>query len=366
MDCNLQSFTISAPGKIILFGEHSVVYGKKALACSINKRVEISITKTNDGLLRLHFADLWDNELCIKTDELKYDKTNLQAYCEEFSSKCCLNFENILSKVALSCFLYGYLLTLKDLPSMSAKITSTLPLGAGLGSSASFNTTLACAFLILNGDILKGKKLNRNITFTSEDAIKINDLSFKLEKIVHEKPSGIDNTISVNGGAIAFQNSKMCEFNMPKLNLLVVDTKVSRNTKSLVCGVREKYNLFPSLFTAVFESMDQLANDSEILLKSLTETLSEEKLNHLELLMNTNQGLLSAIGVSHPSIDTIISICKRHSVACKLTGAGGGGCVIALLNPFKKDSHNELKKELESNNCDVFEVQLGCEGLKIL
>lgn len=120
--------------------------------------------------------------------------------------------------------------------------------------------------------------------------------------------------------------------NMP-LKMLVTNTKVGRNTRALVAGVTERAKRHGSAMTSVFKAVDSISTEVASIIESpvsddLAITEKEEKLGEL---MEMNQGLLQCMGVSHASIETVIKTTLKYKLATKLTGAGGGGCVLTLL-----------------------------------
>ena len=120
--------------------------------------------------------------------------------------------------------------------------------------------------------------------------------------------------------------------NMP-LRMLITNTKVGRNTKALVAGVSERASRHPDAMAAVFSAVDSISKELSSIIQSpasdeLSITENEEK---LEELMEMNQGLLQSMGVSHSSIEAVLRTTLKYKLASKLTGAGGGGCVLTLL-----------------------------------
>ena len=119
--------------------------------------------------------------------------------------------------------------------------------------------------------------------------------------------------------------------NMP-LKMLVTNTKVGRNTKALVAGVSERAIRHPDAMSSVFNAVDSISKELSILLQSAHDDMSlTEKEEQLAELMEMNQGLLQCMGVSHGSIETILRTTSKYELVSKLTGAGGGGCVLTLL-----------------------------------
>lgn len=120
--------------------------------------------------------------------------------------------------------------------------------------------------------------------------------------------------------------------NMP-VKMLVTNTKVGRNTRALVAGVTERAKRHGTAMTSVFKAVDSISTEVASIIESpvtddLAITEKEEKLGEL---MEMNQGLLQCMGVSHASIETVIKTTLKYKLATKLTGAGGGGCVLTLL-----------------------------------
>lgn len=120
--------------------------------------------------------------------------------------------------------------------------------------------------------------------------------------------------------------------NMP-LRMLITNTKVGRNTKALVAGVSERTLRHPDAMSFVFNAVDSISEEFSTIIQSpapddVSITEKEEK---IEELMEMNQGLLQCMGVSHASIETVLRTTLKYKLASKLTGAGGGGCVLTLL-----------------------------------
>ncbi len=120
--------------------------------------------------------------------------------------------------------------------------------------------------------------------------------------------------------------------NMP-LKMLITNTKVGRNTKALVAGVSERTLRHPDAMSLVFNAVDSISNELSTIIQSPTpDDLSiTEKESKIEELIEMNQGLLQCMGVSHASIETVLRTTLKYKLASKLTGAGGGGCVLTLL-----------------------------------
>ncbi|KAK0600205.1 hypothetical protein LWI29_012732 [Acer saccharum] len=312
-----------APGKIILAGEHAVVHGSTAVAACIDLYTYVSLRPSlseNDDTLKLHLKDM-ELEFSWSIGRIKETLSHLGSpfpstptSCTTESVRCIaalVEEQNIPeAKLGLatgvSAFLWLYT-SIQGFKPATVVVTSDLPLGAGLGSSASFCVALSA--------VLLG------------------------EKLIHGKPSGLDNTVSTYGNIIKFKSGSLTRIksNMP-LKMLITNTKVGRNTKALVAGVTERTFRHP-------------------------ETEKEEK---LEELMEMNQGLLQCMGVSHASIETVLRTTLKYKLASKLTGAGGGGCVLTLLPTLLSGTIvDKVTTELESCGFQCLIAGIGGNGVEI-
>ncbi|KAL4223653.1 hypothetical protein ACF0H5_017121 [Mactra antiquata] len=359
---------VSAPGKVILHGEHSVVYGKPAIAASLNLRSYIHLTPTNDGkvsvnLPSLHLKQSWEITDLEKIAALNNDSPDeVMKMIIELVEK---NSDLHGSKTqACSTFLYLYIAICgrnRMSSSMKIQLYSKLPIGAGLGSSASFSVCLATA-LLLNQNMISDE-------LTVEDRKLIESWSFQGERIIHGNPSGIDNAVATYGGAIRFQSGEILPLqNIPKLRILLVSTGVPRSTKTLVANVRDKYNRLHNIMTPVLEAMASLTVECEKLFVKMSSGDESCTLNFtaLEEMIDMNQHLLQTIGVSHPELDKICDITKKYGLHSKLTGAGGGGCAFTLLTPnLKEETLNSVIQELKAEGFHCFETDVGTSGVLI-
>jgi len=249
-------------------------------------------------------------------------------------------------------------------------ISNDLPIGCGLGSSAAFNVASAASLLVFTGVITPNKETENG--FTEESLEIINECAFEMEQFFHGTPSGVDNSTSTYGGALSFVKGHIKRLEkFPQLQVLIVNTRVERNTKRLVESVSEKYQKFPDIFEPILSSMNSLADKQEQLLSALSGETEVEMRNQIfteiKELFEINHGLLNTIGVGHRRLDECHQIANANGFACKLTGAGGGGCAIVLLGVADTDNKKveQLKRELEDGGFVLTEAAFGCTGVKM-
>jgi len=288
-----KSVTTSAPGKIIIIGEHFVVYGSYAVAAAISKRARVTVTGTSNK-----------DSIIISNDV----KSKLSEQRGRFSA---------VKEVVRALFeKYG-----QPENGIRIDIQSDIPLGSGLGSSAAISVATAGAVSRFIGHDLAYEEIAK--------------FAARGEKSVHGNPSGIDTAASLYGGMILFSRktgTKPIPLNRA-IQLLVVFSGVPRSTSKLISKVGETKSKFPSTF-------ERLADASSFASLQLVDALSNGDLPYMGALMNFSQATLSWIGVSTDNLDVLVEN-VLHSDFCygaKLTGAGGGGSIIALPMPDKAET----------------------------
>lgn len=187
---------------------------------------------------------------------------------------------------------------------------------------------------------------------------KISQKAFDSEIIMHEKPSGIDNTICTYGQLIRFVRGQAPEpINMNgKVNILLVDTGVSRSTSHIVGKVANFKNKYPNIANSIFDAMGYLVDDVVTILRSS----KDDKYQELSLLVSVNNNLLRSLDVSHPRLEKLFHISESHGFHAKLTGAGGGGCAFVLLpqNYEEMEKYSKLCDELKANNYQIMATHI--------
>ena len=275
-----------ASGKIILLGEHAVVYGRPALAAPIPLAVEARVVDSADTVLLI---PRWGIEQRVPpTTE---------------------NPQGLTGILAL-------LLKRLDLASRSLTIEAfpNVPRAMGLGGSSA----LAVAVIRALSDHFK-------LDLSNE---RVNELAFECEKAAHGTPSGVDNTIATYGSTLMFENTGVPSFQEVRparsVSIAVGISGKESLTATTVAQVRRAWERQPERYERIFDQIGDLT-------RAGTEALRDGAYQELGELMNLCQGYLNALQVSTPELEELIHIARScGAVGAKLTGGGGGGSVIAL------------------------------------
>ena len=217
-------------------------------------------------------------------------------------------------------------------------IRSSLPRAMGLGSSAAIAVAVVRGFEYALDLQLGNKEINR--------------IAFECEKLAHGTPSGVDNTVSTYAEPMLFQRHNGLQIRelTPKEPLpLVIACGHQRGlTHELVAGVRQRSKIAGSHYNGIFESIDALSLAG-------AKALEAGQVMELGQLMNVCHGLLNALEVSTPELERMVSIARRSgAVGAKLTGAGGGGSIVALC----PDRQGEVASALRNAGFDCLELTI--------
>jgi mevalonate kinase len=291
----------SAPAKVILTGEHFVVYGEPAIAMAVDCCAYVTV------------EGLQDNIISITSDrgfsEIRKEQRS-EAEADIGGARKILEPIRIASLTALK--------EVGKSSGLKIEIASKIPIAAGMGSSGA----LAVATIAAVGKLF-------GVDFTKEELI---DLSFEAERFVHGTPSGIDQTISAYGGIIMYRKNEgitplKTEADIP---IVIGNTEIPRVTGDLVKAVSLRRDRFPEMMGALIKTAGRLSSKA-------AEALRNGDLHQLGELMNINHGLLTAVGVSNEALDRLVyAAIRAGALGAKLTGAGGGGCMIALSTIGKR------------------------------
>ena len=305
----------SAPGKVILFGEHFVVYGVKAILCSINKRVTVTAEKTSERKISINSK--------IGKLVLEPNKSILE----------------INSPLKPFYYLANKAIENED-TGIHIEIDSQIPLGVGLGSSSACCVAGSAAIFKLFGEISKKEILKRAI---------------EAERTIFENTSGADCTVCVYGGIMEYdkkQGFKKIE-DEPNFQLVIANSNIEHSTESMVSEVKA--------FTIKNkEEFSKLLNQELELVEDVLKLLKENNTIELGEKINQNQEYLETIGISNNQLREMIEIGQKTSFGAKITGSGGGGCIFAITD---ESNLEDTLKEFKDNNFECFSVEIDFEGL---
>lgn len=270
----MSSIKCSAPGKIYLFGEHAVVYGKNAICCAVDLRTTVTAT-VNDGII----------------------------------------INSLQGETALDHTLYPYVSTVIEtiekfisFPGVKLDIISDIPVGSGIGSSAAVTIATLQAM---------------NLLFKCKmDLETIAHLGHTIETKIQGAASPTDTYVSTMGGIIMIPAKRK----LPTLDCKVIigNTGKFASTKELVSHVSMLRNNHTDILDSILSTIGELSIDGE-------QFVSKKAYKTIGTLMDINQGLLDAIGVNNQELNSLIYAARNNNaIGSKLTGAGGGGCMFAL------------------------------------
>ena len=244
----LKRVVTAAPGKIILSGEHAVVYGTEAIACAIDMRTTCkTCVLDNSTKLQVSFGDLVKREWSVAAVNEAMDESGM--ICNTRLGLLVGDGDR-LQKLAVEVVLRLYLLVVSRHfkagdAGLSIELTTQLPIGSGLGSSASLSVAMASCFLVLCEDLAADEQL-----WTESEVEQVNKFAYVGEMVVHGAPSGIDNRTITSGHFLSLKAGHfrcLHELKNAKLDILIVDTKQPRSTKQLVSMVKGYKEKFPEV-----------------------------------------------------------------------------------------------------------------------
>ncbi|RAO67000.1 uncharacterized protein BHQ10_003012 [Talaromyces amestolkiae] len=391
------TFMVSAPGKVIVFGEHAVVHGKAALAAAISLRSYLLVTTLSKShrTVTLNFRDIgldhtWDIDSLPwnvfkhpSKKKMYYDLVteldpDLVAAVQPHAAAVSADKPDDVRKIhqnSAAQFLYLFL-SLGSPESHAAIYTlrSTIPIGAGLGSSASVSVCLSAA-LLLQIRTLAGPHPDQPPEEAEVQIERINRWAFVGEMCIHGNPSGVDNTVSAGGKAVLFRRSDYSKpptvtplNKFPELPLLLVNTRQSRSTAIEVAKVGRLRETHPEVTEAMLDTIDKVTMSASEMIKENDFEDDEDALEEFGALFRINHGLLVSLGVSHPRLERIRELVDYANIGwTKLTGAGGGGCAITLIRPdATAQTLKDLEAKLAAENFEKFETTLGGDGVGVL
>jgi len=302
-------------GKVILYGEHFVVHGVPGIVSAIDATTDATVTKAQKGL------------------NIQVQRKTAKGYSQEKQQQQIESIQRMLKTLNLN----------PNMP-LNIWIGGTLPGFSGLGASAASSVAIARAI---------SEELNLNLTNE-----KINQIAYEAEKAYAGNPSGIDNTAATYGGLMWFQKNpaggpdtvQRLHIRKP-VEIVIGSTGKVANTKAMVEGVAERKKANPQKYDPIFKQAENLAIQGR-------KALEAGDLKKVGELMNENHRLLQEIGVSSKELDLLVDMARKQGAfGAKLTGGGGGGCMIALTPG--KDLQGKVASAFKTAGFEFLSTKIG-------
>ncbi len=304
----------SAPGKIILFGEHAVVYNRPALAVPVNQvQVDVEVSESNQPGIRIRAPGIG----------LTSDLPSLPP-------------DHPIGSVILKTI---QALGISPLPNLSLTISSTIPVAAGLGSGAAVSVAIIRALS----------------AFFSHPLVddQINELVYEIEKLHHGTPSGIDNTVITYNMPVYYIKGQPTEtFKCGKpFTIVIGDTGIPAPTKESVGDVRRLWLRDASRYEELFDEIGQIS----LIARRSIESGKPELLGEL---MDHNHEFLQQLTVSSPELDRLVEAARKAgALGAKLSGGGRGGNMIALVDHDAAESVAEALLSAGAKRTIITEIK---------
>jgi len=319
--------TSSAPGKIILFGEHAVVYGRPALAVPVTQvHADAEVIDSNRPGI---WIDAPDIDLHAELNTLSSDHP-IAAVIHNFL---------FISRLSPS--------PLRPSPGgrgdggegVNIKITSTIPVASGLGSGAAVTVALTRA-------------LSSHLDYPMNNE-EVSAFTYEIEKLHHGTPSGIDNTVVTYAKPVYFikgQSIETFKVGHP-FTIVIGNTGISAPTRESVGDVKKLWEADKTNWEGVFDQIGEIA-------KQARKAIESDKWNELGGLMNQNHALLQEMTVSSPELDTLVSAARKAGASgAKMSGGGRGGNMIALVEANQAETIARTLIQAGAKNTIITQVK---------
>jgi len=298
----------SAPGKIILFGEHAVVYNRPALAVPVTQvHVDVEVLDSPRKGIWINAPSI---DLHAELNTLPADHPIGSVILRLFST---LGISSPLGSPT-------GMLSKGQGEGLEISIASTIPVAAGLGSGAAVSVAL-----------IRALALHTAHPLTNEQ---VNELAFEIEKLHHGTPSGIDNTVITFAKPVFFVKGHPMEtFKVGKpFTIVIGDTGIPAPTKESVEDLRSLWLRDSITFESYFNEIAQIAHIAR-------RSIESGKPESLGRLMDENHALLQSMTISSPELDKLVEAARNAgALGAKLSGSGRGGNMIALVEQANAES----------------------------
>ena len=324
----IKKITVSAPGKLMLLGEHAVLYNRPCIVTAVGQRMKATVELINEPVFQLNAPD-------VQVINYKKPMSNLGKEDIPKGAK--------FVEIAVTNFIDSRFRG-NDIVGVRIQTQSEFSSQFGFGSSSA---STVCVIKALSE--LTGKKLTNKQIF---------DLAYKTILDIQGKGSGFDVAAAIYGGTLYFvTGGKVIEpLNLKSLPLIIGYSGIKADTVTLINEVSKKIKEYPKIIDNIFTHVQQLV----ILARK---KLLNKDFRALGELINFNQGYLASLGVSSGKLEAMIHAARNAGAyGAKLSGAGGGDCMICLAPPEKTKA---VKKAIESTGGQVINVKTGVEGVRI-
>lgn len=303
-------------GKVILFGEHFVVHGVPGIVSAIDSTADAEVKRIGEGIT------------------VKDERKGAKGYTKKKRTQQKESIERVLKTMEID----------PEKASLEIWLGGNLPGFSGIGASAASSVAIARA-------------IAEDFEMDLADE-KINEIAYEAEKAYAGTPSGIDNTAATYGGLIWFKRNLSGGPNtIEKLSIrepveiIIGNTGIVADTKEMVAGVAARKKRNPEKYNPLFKQAEDLAFTAR-------KTLKEFDLRKVGKLMNENHRLLQEIEVSCKELDYLVNLAREQGAfGAKLTGGGGGGCMVALTP--RKELQEAIATAMEKEGFEVLRTKIG-------
>jgi len=308
-------------GKVILFGEHFVVHGVPGIVSAIDSTVDAEVKKTGKGIT------------------VRDERKGARGYTEKKRVQQKESIERMLRTMGIDL----------EKAVLDIWLGGNLPGFSGIGASAASSVAIA-----------RGIAEELEMDLSDE---KINEVAYEAEKAYAGTPSGIDNTAATYGGLIWFERNLSGGPNtIEKLSIrepveiILGNTGIVADTKEMVAGVAARKKRNPRKYDPLFKQAEDLAFTARKALEAFD-------LRKVGELMNENHRLLQGIEVSCKELDYLVGLARTQGAfGAKLTGGGGGGCMVALTPG--KELQEAVAAAMEKEDFKVLRTKIGVQKYK--
>jgi len=305
-------------GKVILFGEHFVVHGVPGIVSAIDSTADAEVKKIGEGIT------------------VKDERKGAKGYTEKKKFQQKESIERMLKTAGIN----------PEKASLEIRLRGNLPSFSGIGASAASSVAIARA-------------IAEEFEMKLSDE-KINEIAYEAEKAYAGTPSGIDNTAATYGGLIWFKRNlsggpntiKRLNIREP-VEIVIGNTGIVADTKEMVAGVAERKKTNPEKYNPLFKQAEELAFTAR-------KAIEDFDLSKVGKLMNENHRLLQEIEVSCKELDHLVNLAREQGAfGAKLTGGGGGGCMVALTP--RKELQEAVATAMEKEGFKVLKTKIGIQ-----